>query len=184
MLIPRLIKRAWPLGQYPCIGQWLFLYPGISAFPNYQAILSRVKHSATVLDLGCALGQDLRRLAADGAPSENMYASDLQSELWDIGYDPFRDRDRKKARFIQADIFDPNTPLRELNGKMDIIIACQLLHLFSWTKTSRGADEDCRDVQARNVRCGLLGGDGLRPVELDMPRGLISFHNVDSFNDV
>ena len=97
-------------------------------FPIYPTILSRVQKSATVLNLGCSLGRDLRPLAADGAPSENMYASDLHSELWDIGFDLFRDRDTMEARFIQADIFDPDTPLRDLSGKIDITIVCQFLH--------------------------------------------------------
>lgn len=124
-------QRAWPSGEYPCIGEWLFLLSSISALPNYQAILSRVKNSATILDLGYSSSQDLRRLAVDWASSESMYASDLCSELWDIWYDLFRDRDTMKARTIEADIFDPNTPLRDLTGKIDIIFACQSLHLFS-----------------------------------------------------
>ena len=171
------------MGQYPCIGQWTFLQPSISAFPKYQAILSRVKDSATVLDLGCALGQDLRRLAADGAPSENMYASDLRPELWEIGYDLFRDRDTMKARFIQADIFDSNTPLRDLNGKMDIIFACQFLHLFSWKKQFEALK---KIVDMSRLGTCLVGYQVGRvdPVELQRPWGVLFYHDVDSFNEL
>ena len=161
----------------------MFLLPSIFAFPNYPAILSRVQNAATVLDLGCSLGQDLRRLTADGAPSENMYASDLHSELWDIGFDLFRDRETMKARFIQADIFDPDTPLRELNGKIDIILTCQFLHLFSW-KQQIEAVKKMIDM-SRPGTC-LLGYQigRLQPVEVQTPWGLMFYHNVDSFKEL
>ena len=161
----------------------MFLLPSIFAFPNYPAILSRVQNAATVLDLGCSLGQDLRRLTADGAPSENMYASDLHSELWDIGFDLFRDRETMKARFIQADIFDPDTPLWELNGKIDIILTCQFLHLFSW-KQQIEAVEKMIDM-SRPGTC-LLGYQigRLQPVEVQTPWGLMFYHNVDSFKEL
>ncbi len=169
------------MGEYPCIGEWLFLLPSISAFPIYQTILSRVKDSATVLDLGCSLGQDLRRLAADGAPSENMYASDLHSELWDMGYDLFRDRDAMKAHFFEADIFDPNSPLRALNGKIDIIIACQFLHLFSW----KGQLDALKKMVAMSRPGAILVGYQIGrevPVEVQRPWGVMYYHDVDSFN--
>ena len=78
----------------------MFLLPSITCFPAYSQFVARTKAGATVLDLGCCFGQDLRRLVADGGSMDNMYASDLNRELWDIGFDLFRDRDRMKARFI------------------------------------------------------------------------------------
>ena len=176
-------QRAWPLGEYPCIGRWLFLQSTISAFPNYQAILSRVKDSATVLDLGCSLGHELRRLAADGAPSDNMYAADLNAELWDVGYDLFRDRETMKARFIQADVLDPNTPLRDLKGKIDIVIACLFLHLFSWDQQF---DVLLKIVEMSRPGTCLVGYHVGRDhaMELQRPWGLMYFHDVDSFNEL
>lgn len=44
---------------------------------EYQRILQRVKGGASILDLGCALAQDLRCLASDGAPTERMYATGM-----------------------------------------------------------------------------------------------------------
>lgn len=95
-------------------------------------------HSVASPALGNGPGSQLRlrpgltAACSRWAPSENMYASDLHSKLWEIGCDLFRDRDAMKARFVQADIFEPDSPLRDLDGKIDIIIACQFLHLFSW----------------------------------------------------
>ena len=84
------------------------------------------------LDLGCCFGQDLRKLAADGAPSENLYGSDLRPEFFDLGYKLFRDKDSLKSRFIVGDVFDLSSPLSELDGKIDIIYAASFLHLFGY----------------------------------------------------
>lgn len=49
-----------------------------------------------------------------------------------MGYRLFLDRDTLKSTFIEADIMDPNSKLSELDGKMDIIYAGSLLHLFNY----------------------------------------------------
>lgn len=48
---------------------------------------------------------------ADGASSENVYASDLQGEFFELGYKLFNDKDRLKSKFIAADVFDPKSGL-------------------------------------------------------------------------
>lgn len=78
------------------------------------------------------MGQDLRRLAAGGAPTENMYGSDIEPRFWQLGYDLFGDRDKMKAKFISADIFDPASPLSHYNGQFDIAFLGSLLHLWNW----------------------------------------------------
>ena len=112
-----------------------------------------------------------------------MYASDLHSELWDIGFDLFRDRETMKARFIQADVFDPDSPLRDLNGKIDIIFACQFLHLFSW-KQQIEAIKKIVDM-SRPGTC-LLGYQigRVQSVEVRRPWGMMFYHNVDSFKEL
>ena len=57
---------------------WAFLKPNIrwAQLDNeYDDILARLKGGATLLDLGCGFAQDLRTLAADGAPTESMFAT-------------------------------------------------------------------------------------------------------------
>ena len=73
-------------------------------------------------------------MAADGAPTDVMDASDIHQDLWELGFELFSDRDRMRAQFIQADIFEAVSGLGSLDGKMDIILACQLLHLWDWEK--------------------------------------------------
>ncbi len=84
------------------------------------------------LDLGCCFGQDLRKLAADGAPSEHLYGSDLRPEFFALGYDLFRDKSTLKSKFLVGDVFDASSPLSELDGKIDIIYAASFLHLFGY----------------------------------------------------
>jgi hypothetical protein len=86
----------------------------------------------TFLDLGCCFGQDLRKVAHDGAVQENLYGSDLRAEFFEMGYPLFLDKDTLKSKFIAADITDSNSALSELDGRINIIYAGPFLHLFSY----------------------------------------------------
>lgn len=87
-------------------------------------------------DFATFFGLDLRRLAADGAPTENLYATDIEGLFWNLGYDLFRDADRFKATFIEADALDvsrttsPILSNPKLLGKLSIIHSSHFLHLF------------------------------------------------------
>ncbi|KAL4745198.1 hypothetical protein BDW72DRAFT_208395 [Aspergillus terricola var. indicus] len=126
--------QALPLGEYPCIGPWMFLLPGLAAFPRFPQILDQTRQTdGIILDLGCGLGQDLRLLAAHGVPTNQMWALDVEPRLWELGYDLLRDRGRMAAGFIHGDFLQlASTSLRR--GKLNLVIAAQLLHLFDWDK--------------------------------------------------
>jgi SAM-dependent methyltransferase len=125
--------EAWKVWPYPCIGQFRFLDLSISLSPHYPAILKRLKTGEqNFLDLGCCFGQDLRKLAADGAPSEHLYGSDLRPEFFDLGYKLFKDTATLKSKFLVGDVLDTSSPLSELDGKIDIIYAASFLHLFGY----------------------------------------------------
>ncbi len=95
----------------------------------------------TFLDLGCCFGQDLRALAAAGAPSENLYATDLRRDFWELGYELFKDKETLKSRFIEANVLAADSEqvgegegegLQGLDGKIDIIYVGSFLHLFDY----------------------------------------------------
>ncbi|KAJ5734388.1 hypothetical protein N7493_003174 [Penicillium malachiteum] len=118
---------------YPCIGAFRFLDMSIPQSPAYPEILERLKSGQKLLDVGCAVGQELRHLVYDGVPSENIYASDLRQDFFDIGYDLFADRSTLKSQFIISDIFDDNSELvKQLSNGVDIINAASFFHLFTW----------------------------------------------------
>ncbi|KAG6354191.1 hypothetical protein INS49_004795 [Diaporthe citri] len=113
-----------------------FLDSGISKLGIYPEILDRVKAGEGLIDFGTLFGQDLRRLAADGAPTENLYATDIEGLFGSLGYDLFRDSGRSKATFIEADALDTSrttSPLLsnpKLLGKLSVIHSSHFLHLL------------------------------------------------------
>src|SRR5690242_15576227 len=117
---------------YPCLGHWGFLNLNIQKSDAYGEVLRRIKNGEQYLDIGCCMGQDIRKLVYDGAHSENIYASDLQGQFWDIGYEMFLDQQSLKATFVEADVFDDKSGLQELTGKFDIVHAASFFHLFEW----------------------------------------------------
>jgi SAM-dependent methyltransferase len=107
--------------------------------PVYQEVLERVKSGEQYLDVGCCMGQDIRKLAYDGAPQDNMYGSDLKGDFWNIGYDMFVDKSTLKTKFIEADIFDEVSTLTELDGKLNIVHAASFFHLWDWDEQFKAA---------------------------------------------
>ncbi|KAJ5935203.1 hypothetical protein N7466_004750 [Penicillium verhagenii] len=129
----RILQHVMNVFPYPCIGSFRFLDMSISKLPVYPEILSRLKSGQKLLDVGCAIGQEIRHLVYNGVQSENIYASDLGKDFFSIGYDLFADRETLKSTFIDSDIFDDNSDLvKTLTDNMDIINAASFFHLFTW----------------------------------------------------
>ncbi|KAF7907843.1 hypothetical protein EAE99_011913 [Botrytis elliptica] len=118
--------QAWDIRAYPCTGVGAWLVPQICRNPVYPEILKRVQAGEVLMDVGCFLRHDLRRLVYDGAPSDKIYAIDIVSH-WDMGYNLFRDRDQFYAQFIEADIVSESKVLAPLRGQVDIIAVTQLI---------------------------------------------------------
>lgn len=96
---------------------------------DWRDILARVKAGDAILDLGCCFAQDLRRLAADGAPTNNMFASDIIPDFWNLSYDLYQDKGTMKANFTVADILDAETTIK---GKADVVLISLFLHIWNW----------------------------------------------------
>lgn len=142
----------------------------------------------TFLDLGCCFGQEVRRLVADGAPSEKLYGSDLREDFFKLGYDLFKDGETLKTKFIAADIFDSESGLKQINGEIDIIYAGSFLHLFDYQKQ----EAICvRIVKLLRQKPGsLLVGRQVGHEEAGAkahrtnPDGEMFRHNVQSFKEM
>ncbi|KAF3049268.1 hypothetical protein E8E11_001028 [Didymella keratinophila] len=130
--ITKIRNKAFKIFPYPCLGHWGFLNLNIQKSDAYNEVLERVKNGEQYLDIGCCMGQDIRKLVYDGAPSDKMYASDLKGQFWDVGYELFKDKPSLEASFIEADIFDDQSSLQQLVGKLDIVHAASFFHLFDW----------------------------------------------------
>ncbi|KAK0785878.1 hypothetical protein LTR38_012182 [Friedmanniomyces endolithicus] len=122
------------------------------------------------LDLGCAFAQNLRRLVFDGVPSAQCYGADLRLEFLDLGYELFADRATLESKFIAADVFDEESGLRELDGKVDIVDASSFFHLFTLAEQKKVARRVLGllkpraggEFAARGVRDEEWGGDAVQ----------------------
>lgn len=151
--------RAWDIYPYPCIGQFRFINLTVYQTPSYPQILKRLKGGASFLDLGCCLAQEVRKLVYDGAPSENLWGAELKGDFFELGYELFKDRDSLKAHFLEADIFDEQGPLQQLEGKMDVVQIGLFLHLFDL----KGQIKACERIVAlmKPEKGGLIVGQQL-----------------------
>lgn len=116
--------------------------PFISALSAYPTILKRLKdNKARLIDSGYFLDSDLRRLAFDDAPTENLYGVDIVNH-WEVGFALYRDEDKFKAHCIEADMFSINkdddagsgeaTSLQALRGTAEIVSISAVLHQGDW----------------------------------------------------
>ncbi|KAK8063668.1 hypothetical protein PG996_008320 [Apiospora saccharicola] len=131
--IYRIRDMAWKVLPYPCIGLFRFLDFSIHLSPDYTSVVKRVQQGATLLDLGCCFGQDLRKLAYDAGPgtsTRNLIGTDLEPTFLQLGYELFGDRDRLEATFVPGDVFAEDF-LADYRGKVDIVYLGSFLHLFS-----------------------------------------------------
>lgn len=139
--------------------------------PIYSEIVSRLKAGEALADIGAFIGQDLRRLVWDGAPSNKLYAVDIVSH-WDVGYFFFQDKDRFSAQYIDGDILRPSGELADLNGKLDMVNINCVIHqwdipaqkeacakLVALTKNQRGS-------LIMGAQAGTSGGRKVGPDEL------------------
>jgi SAM-dependent methyltransferase len=182
--VRRLRDRAYQEYQYPCLGLYRFLGLALSTHPLYEGHVlpllrgekatkdatPRGTSPRTFLDLGTCLGQDIRKLIFDGVPMESVYGADILTEFVDIGYDLFGDEERlPRSHFVApADIFDDSSPLKELDGKVDIVHANSVFHLFSWDDQVKAAKRVIRLMRPQKGSL-ILGSQIAHPEPGEVP---------------
>ena len=112
----------------------------MSRHPLYPAILSHLSSTDGdyyLLDVGCGLGQDLRKLRYDGAQLQRIYGVDFEQGLIDSGFDLFMDSNESKNSFIAGDAMkdDPFQWLKVfgLENGFNTVYVGNLFHLFDWS---------------------------------------------------
>ncbi|EMC98103.1 hypothetical protein BAUCODRAFT_32104 [Baudoinia panamericana UAMH 10762] len=123
---------AWSISPYPSVGALTWVNPYMLLHEAHKTILRRVKAGGTIVDCGCMISPDLRLLAWEGAPTNRMFAFDIEPTFFDLGFDFYNDRDKWQGHFIDADGTKPidETPLKDLKHAVDIVWCPKFLHLF------------------------------------------------------
>lgn len=152
-------NRAWEVHPYPCLGQFRFLELNLAHRPGdlYPRLLSLLTTSTPpspssppgpplFLDVGACLGQDLRKLIADGAPPHTVAGAELSPTFIALGHELFRDR-ADEVRVVQANILaadlllrpesvgqpqPQSQPLAAWRGSLKVVQLGMILHLFGW----------------------------------------------------
>ncbi|RPD55373.1 hypothetical protein L227DRAFT_615445 [Lentinus tigrinus ALCF2SS1-6] len=148
-------RAAYEARPYPCLVKFNFAKLRVSRLPAYGRLLElgRSREHPILLDVGCCLGTDLRKLIADGYPHESVIATDIVPEFWELGHKLFNTTPETfPVPFVPGDIFDPSffeptpptysppaTPvpnlssvrtLTELRGHVSAITICAVFHVF------------------------------------------------------
>ncbi|KAJ5088007.1 hypothetical protein N7456_011623 [Penicillium angulare] len=151
--VKRIGKKGWDIMRFPCFRMFLFLRLDLSCSPVYQKILEEIRAGSFFLDMGCGLGQDIRRLILDGAPAEYLVGLDIEPAYIDLGYELFKDRSSLQSRFIVQDLFQDTPEMSTLIGKFRVIKCGYSMHLWNY---ARQLDAAKRIIQLASPRGGSI----------------------------
>lgn len=184
---------------YPCLGRFRFLDLDLSAHPLYATeLLPRLaskpkdgQDPPLLLDLGCCLGQDIRRLCLDGVAASQLYGADLRREFIEVGYQLFRDEDKlPQDHFLApADALDDSggesNPLDLMDRRFAVLHVMAVFHLFDREQQLKLARR-CVGLLNRGLpeRCLILGADvgNVNAGSVTRTGGRVCYrHNSDSW---
>ncbi|KAI1351527.1 hypothetical protein F5Y01DRAFT_282649 [Xylaria sp. FL0043] len=157
--ITKLRNEAYGQFPYPCMGTFRFLDLDLARNEAYKEhVLGPLcqpavsgKPEPLFLDCGCCLGQEVRKLAADGVPASRLWGSDIEPKFIELGFELFRDGDKLvRDHFlcpgdVLADTEDPSEDrLVILNDRVTILNITAVFHLFDLDLHKRIADRCLR----------------------------------------
>ena len=122
--------KALEIHHYRCLSTFKFLLPRITSNPYYNEIKNQ-SINKKILDIGCALGTDLRKINLDGVPQNYLYGLDIEKGFVNLGYDLFNDKDTNKMTFIIGDILKKSfIQQMNLQSNFDIVYSSSVIHLL------------------------------------------------------
>ncbi|KAI0320795.1 hypothetical protein OF83DRAFT_1162217 [Amylostereum chailletii] len=144
---------------YPCIRAYHHVSLMMSMNKIYPRIVQAGKDNAdaVLLDIGCCMGTDVRKLTSDGFPASQILACDLRSEFLALGHKLYADVATCSIHFFPADIFTipisasasviaevsseiaitQSTNIADLIGRVTFIYTGALFHL--WDESTQRA---------------------------------------------
>lgn len=110
-------QKALEIYPYRCVQTYSYLTTRMMKNPFYSSVVKDI-NTKFILDVGCCVGSDMRRLILDGAQSDYMLGVDLEGDFFKIGFEIFQDQSKlPKNIFLQADIFEENF-IEKIQGEM------------------------------------------------------------------
>eukprot|EP00475_Leptophrys_vorax_P018592 TRINITY_DN25451_c0_g1_i2.p1 TRINITY_DN25451_c0_g1~~TRINITY_DN25451_c0_g1_i2.p1 ORF type:complete len:333 (-),score=101.08 TRINITY_DN25451_c0_g1_i2:62-919(-) len=131
--------KASKLHVYRCIQSLSFLTPKIQNTLVYEEMLKRID-SVEIADLGCAFGQETRKLLLDGVKPKKITAIDLHDGYWNLSKKLFKDGDSIDSVLVNTVFGDLAKPVEhggldlenlDLLDKFDYAFALAVLHCLS-----------------------------------------------------
>jgi len=207
-------REAWKVFQYPCIRIFEFARLKLARLSAYPELLKlgKTRNGAIFVDLGCCLGNDLRKLILDGYPQEVCIGVDLRKELWAFGHMMFRSTPESfPVPFIQGDVFDPafldsfeplstrtSAPpssfpdlytlasLNPLRGYISAFFTGAFFHLFTEKDQFKLACKLARMLSPEpgSMLIGVQGGSERRGLWRPSPDYSMYCHNPDSWREM
>jgi SAM-dependent methyltransferase len=115
------------------VGTFGFTAPSIQVQSYYPSLLNRIKTGDKCLDLGCGLGQNVRKIVYDCGPSSKIFGSDILQDLIDCGYDYFLDKQALESKIFTCDLLNAtSSKFKKVEGTFDVLFTACLYHLWSW----------------------------------------------------
>ncbi|KAI0109700.1 hypothetical protein GGR51DRAFT_512509 [Nemania sp. FL0031] len=157
--ITKLRNEAYAQFPYPCMGTFRFLDLDLTRHEAYKEhVLDALRQPAVpgkpeplFLDCGCCLGQEVRKLAADGALPHRLWASDIEPRFIELGFELFRDADKlPRDHFLcPGDVLTDTTDasvdqLNLLDDRVTILNISAVFHLFDLDEHKRIANRCLR----------------------------------------
>ncbi|KAI0090003.1 hypothetical protein BDY19DRAFT_96758 [Irpex rosettiformis] len=150
---------AYAVYPYPCIRNFTITKTKVDRYPAYRDLLQlgKERKGAIFLDVGCCVGNDLRKAVLDGFPVNQVLGTDLNpsscyhgiAEFWEVGHKLFKSTPETfPVKLIPGNIFeqsfldpeakvqDPTpdistlTNLTPLVGHVSVIHSSAFFHLF------------------------------------------------------
>ncbi len=127
--------KAQKVHSYKCIQTLRFLTPRILNNPYYTKVKENWA-SNYILDIGCGLGTDLRRMNLDGMTQKYLYGLDIEKDFVQLGFDLFDDEKTNKMTFYIDNILDEQTIEKlQLREKFNIVYSSSVIHLLNKEET-------------------------------------------------
>ncbi len=137
---------------------------------------------ATVLDIGCCMGTDLRQLIADGADAANLKGIEINDDFIQLGWSLFEDKDKLKPHnpFEVANILSDSVEekgknyqefLKDYSCHFDYVFAGSVLHLLTFEDGKRFVERVLTFLKAGGLFFGRTvastGSPGISTVPID-----------------